>query len=175
VHSWRTQPGHRPDATELRYRLAAAASVVAGIAANVRCQTAAEASVDRTTDLGHVQIWIDDVPERTAVIKYVQCERIADYIADHGRDPDRAEVIAVHVLTHESVHMSGQHDEALTECAAMQRDAQTARVLGADDDDARTVGERYWSDVYPYMPADYRSPDCRAGGLFDEHRPDPPW
>ena len=40
-------------------------------------------------------------------------------------------MVAVHTLTHESIHMSGVTSESATECLAVQRDAEMARLLGA--------------------------------------------
>jgi hypothetical protein len=33
----------------------------------------------------------------------------------------------------------------------------------------------YWHDLYPLMPDDYRSPECRSGGPLDEQLADAPW
>jgi hypothetical protein len=91
------------------------------------------------------------------------------------RRPSRDQVVAVHVLTHEAMHLSGRLDEAAAECAAVQRDAHTARLLGAPAGDAAGLAAAYWRDIYPLMPDGYRSPDCRAGGSLDERLPDAPW
>jgi hypothetical protein len=84
-------------------------------------------------------------------------------------------VIAVHVLTHESMHMRGQPDEARAECEAMQRDAETAQLLGATPQEGLALARAYWLQDYPNMPDAYRSGDCVLNGSLDEHLPDPPW
>jgi hypothetical protein len=84
-------------------------------------------------------------------------------------------VVAVHVLTHEAMHLAGVVDEAAAECAAVQRDAHTARLLGAAPADAAALATSYWQRVYPHMPDGYRSGDCRPGGAMDEGRDDAPW
>ena len=84
------------------------------------------------------------------------------------RRPTRDQVEAVHVLTHEAMHLSGRLEEAAAECAAVQRDAHTARLLGAP-------AAAYWRDVYPLMPDGYRSADCRPGGTLDDGLTDAPW
>ena len=81
----------------------------------------------------------------------------------------------MHVLTHEAMHLSGRLDEAVAECAAVQRDAQTARLLGAGPADAAELAGAYWRNVYPLMPEGYRSGKCRAGGAMDERLADAPW
>ena len=59
--------------------------------------------------------------------------------------------------------------------AAVQRDAHTARLLGAGDAAAGALAAAYWRNVYPLMPDGYQSPDCRAGGPMDERLADAPW
>jgi hypothetical protein len=73
-------------------------------------------------------------------------------------------VVAVHVLTHEAMHLSGR----LGECAAVQRDAHTARLLGAGPADAAAPAGAYWRNIYPLMPGGYRSGDRRPGWPLDE-------
>ena len=81
----------------------------------------------------------------------------------------------MHVLDHEAVHLSGRLAEAAAECAAVQRDAHTARLLGAASAEAAGLAASYWRDLYPLMPDGYRSPECRAGGALDERLPDARW
>ena len=84
-------------------------------------------------------------------------------------------MIAVHVITHEAMHLSGRLGDAAAECAAVQRDAETARLLGSPAADATGLAVSYWRDLYPLMPDGYRSPECRAGGAMDERLADAPW
>jgi hypothetical protein len=65
--------------------------------------------------------------------------------------------------------------EAGAECAAVQRDAHTARLLGAGPADAAGLAAGYWRGVYPLMPERYRSEECRGGGPMDEGLADAPW
>jgi hypothetical protein len=99
---------------------------------------------------------------------------LAAYVRSGGRRPSRAQVVAVHVLAHEAMHMAGLVQEHAAECAAVQRDARAARLLGASPDDARALAVAYWRTVYPAMPDGYRSTACRPGGTLDEHLPDAP-
>ena len=69
--------------------------------------------------------------------------------------PSIEQLEAVHVLTHEAVHTSGVKSESLTECKAVQRDAQMARLLGASDAEAKALAWIYWRTIYPQMPDDY--------------------
>ena len=80
-------------------------------------------------------------------------------------------MIAVHVLTHEAMHLAGHTDES----AAVQRDARTTRLLGAPPGEALALAASYWRTVYPATPGGYRAATCRPGGAKDERLPDAPW
>jgi hypothetical protein len=155
-------------------RLSRVASMLVGAPATVHCQPLSRAMVDATGDLGHVRI-VDGELEHATLIKNEQCRLLARYAAGDQDDPSPDEVVAVHVLTHESMHMRGILDEAQAECAAMQRDTSTATALGADEAHAHALAIRYWLTVYPHMPDAYRTADCAPGGPLDERLPDAPW
>jgi hypothetical protein len=156
-------------------RLGAAASVIAGVHVKVVCQTLSGALVDAGAEAGYVKWGPDGRPEHTAHIKWEQCVDIRRYLRSDKRHPSRAELQAVHVLTHEAVHTSGERSESVTECKAVQRDAETARLLGASDAGAKALAWLYWRTVYPDMPDDYRDPACAPGGALDENLPTSPW
>lgn len=155
--------------------LSAVASQLAEADAVVRCQGLGAAFVDLTWHLGEVKINPDGSVQRSTLIKRDQCRALGSYTRSDHADPSSDEVIAVHVLTHEAMHMRGQVNEASAECAAVQRDAWTARMLGADADEARALAARYWQRFYPTLSVDYLSPECRPGGSLDERRSDAPW
>ncbi|HEV3463330.1 MAG TPA: hypothetical protein VG846_05035 [Actinomycetota bacterium] len=156
-------------------RLGGAASVLAGARVAVRCQSFGGAFVDAGPELGYVRWRADGSPEPWTLIKRDQCRHLAAYARSDKRRPTRDQVVAVHVLTHEAMHLSGRLDEAAAECAAVQRDAHTARLLGARPGDAAELAATYWRNIYPLMPDGYRSGDCRPGGPLDEGLADAPW
>jgi hypothetical protein len=156
-------------------RLAGAVSVLAGAEVAVRCQSLGGAFVDAGPELGYVRWRADGSPEPWTLIKRDQCHDLAAYLRSDKRRPTRDQVVAVHVLTHEAMHLAGLVGEADAECAAVQRDAHTARLLGASAADAAALAAAYWHEVYPRMPDGYRSGDCRPGGAMDERRADAPW
>jgi hypothetical protein len=156
-------------------RLAQAASVVVGAKVRVHCESFGRALVDATAELGSVRIDSDGVPEHATSIKRDQCRDLARYLRSDKREPSMDQVVALHVLTHESMHMAGITDEARAECAAMQRDEHMAELLGAHPAEARALADRYWRTDYPNMPDGYRSADCHAGGPMDEHLGNGPW
>ena len=156
-------------------RLGTAASVLAGARVAVRCQSFGGAFVDAGPELGYVRWRADGSPEPWTLLKRDQCRHLAAYARSDKRRPTRDQVVAVHVLTHEAMHLSGRLAEAVAECAAVQRDAQTARLLGARPADAAELAAAYWRNIYPLMPDSYRTSECRPGGAMDERLPDAPW
>lgn len=163
----------------LRWReeraLEQAASTLAGARVQVTCQTFGEAFLDASSDLGWVAWGPDGTPEHRTLIKYEPCADLRAYLHSDKAQPTLDQVIAVHVLSHEAMHMKGLTNEAQAECAAVQRDAQTARLLGADPFEAVALARAYWREVYPRMSEAYVSSECAPGGSLDEHLPDPPW
>ena len=159
----------------LEHRLAGAASTIVGSSVDVHCQTAGETFTDAGADLGYVAFGPDGVPAKSTTIKWAQCRALSSYVRSGGLNPSRDEMIAVHVLTHESMHMSGVRSEAESECRAMQRDARMALLLGAARSDARYLASWYWKKIYPRMSPAYRSEDCGPGQVLDAGLPEPPW
>lgn len=166
-------PGARRRTQE--QRLASVASRLVGQEVTVHCQSNAAAFVDAGAELGYVMFDETGTPERRTTIKRDQCRDLRRYLGSDKRSPTQAEVVAVHVLTHEAMHMRGETDEAVAECEAVQRDALTARMLGASLADAARLAKLYWKVVYPFMPEDYVSRECRPGGRLDEGLPTAPW
>lgn len=161
---------HREEA-----RLSRAASVMVGHHVSVHCQTTSSALVDAGNELGFVPYDQNGIPLPRTEIKRDACGALRHYLGGSRENPSRDEVVAVHVLTHESMHMSGTTDEAVAECKAVQRDRQMAQLLGATPRQAYKLAVSYWIAVYPDMPADYRSDECHLGGALDDHLDTPPW
>ncbi len=159
----------------LQDRLGQAATALVGQDVEVHCQTAGEEFVRAGSEFGRVDFDADGQPERRTVLAREPCGALQEYLDDRGRRPSPEQVVAVHVLSHESRHLAGTRDEARTECEAVQRDAATARLLGATEADAHRLARLYWAVDYPNMPDAYRSAACAPGGAWDEHLPDPPW
>ena len=159
----------------LQDRLSEVASELVGSAVTVDCQSRGQEMLDAGNELGQVRFDAQGLPEPRTLIKRRPCADLERYLEGEQGAPTRDEVVAVHVLSHEVQHLIGQTVESEAECAAMQRDARTARLLGADDDEARALARTYWLDVYPRMPDGYRSAACTPGGELDAHLPDAPW
>lgn len=141
-------------------RISSAASEVVGASVEVECQSFGGAFVDAGAEFGYVAFGPDGVPERKALIKRDQCRDLSAYLRSDKESPSTEQIVAVHTLTHEAIHMSGVTNEAETECNAVQRDAEMARALGASPDAATRLANTYWTVHYPRLTTEYRSADC---------------
>ena len=159
----------------LEHRLDGVATQLAGVPVSVRCETLGEAWTDSHSELGYVRFGADGRPERTATITWQACSDLRSWWRSTHDRPSLEQIVAVHVLSHESMHLAGLRDEARTECAAVQRDALTARLLGAQPVQAQSLAIAYWAQVYPGLAEDYRTPECGPGAALDEHLAEPPW
>jgi hypothetical protein len=159
----------------LERRLSDAASTVVGSPVLVHCQTLGESWLRAGGHLGWVSWGADGVPERRTVLAGSTCGHLRAWLGHRGTETTFDEMIAVHVLTHESMHMAGRLNEAEAECAAVQRDALTAILLGARPESAQTLARSYWLQAYPRMTEAYSSPSCVPGGGLDERVLWAPW
>jgi hypothetical protein len=108
------------------------------------------------------------------------CDRLMAYL----RHPERASTVelqSLNLLTHESMHVRGEHNEARTECQAVQRNYRTARMLGVPDRIAKQNALDYYTGPYQQrgviggMQAEYYSVECAPGKSMDEHLSDSTW
>jgi hypothetical protein len=155
--------------------LARAASALVGHRVAVHCQSTAAALVDAGNELGFVPYDEDGIPLPRTTLKRDPCRALRAYLGGAREHPSRDEVVAVHVLTHEAMHLRGQTNEATAECQAVQRDRSTAVLLGATPRQAENLARTYWLTVYPDMPDDYSSTECRPGGALDENLTTAAW
>jgi hypothetical protein len=89
---------------------------------------------------------------------------------------------AVTTLMHEAGHLKESGDfygagqnEPLAECWGMQHIREAARALGASYAYADELAERYWAELYPKRPPEYRTRKCRDGGAYDVRKDGPMW
>ena len=142
-----------------------AASAWSGARSPWTARAAGQEFVDAGAELGYVRYGPDGVPERSDAHQARTRARTWRATCGSDRTPDRDQVVAVHVLSHEARHMAGLTDEARAECVAVQRDARTARLLGAIAGSRRAaLARRYWRRSTRRMPDEYRTPDCAPGG-----------
>ena len=131
--------------------------------ARVQCQRALDTFLWAGADLGRVE-WAQ--PDR-AWLTLETCQHLGSwYRSDHSA-PTSDEEIAVHVLTHEAMHVAGDRNEATTECRALQHDARTVVLLGGSAEQGSALARRIATEVYPTMSDEYRTAECRPGGGLD--------
>ena len=82
-----------------------------------------------------------------------------------------ATLTAVDVLAHESWHLQGVMDEAVTECRSLQTMSWTAQQLGASAEQGHAMALAQYEGAYRRMSEPYRSGGCVDGGPLDL-RPD---
>lgn len=113
-------------------------------------------------------------------IQHPWCNILAAYL----RHPSRAsqeELVSLDIFTHESMHIRGEMNEALTECEAVQRNYRSAKLLGVPDGIAKQNALDYYNISYQErgriggMQSAYYSSQCAPGGAMDEHLPDSTW
>ena len=161
-------------------RLASIAGEIARRPVSIHCQGAVGEAIDVSAESGSVEFDPSGRPADVADIKRKVCQRLRDLpqarlssrfaCLDTPTRCDASVVndaIALDVLAHESWHLAGEQNEAVTECYAEQTVGFVATKLGSDDVQARGLARLVHLLVYPHMPDEYRSPECRNGGAFD--------
>jgi hypothetical protein len=173
---------------ELEHRLGGIASEIAQRPVRVHCQGAVGAALDVTSEAGTV--WFDGNgrPADVTNLKHDICRRLDHYSQDRGGAGyacvasgtacplDTIKTIhALHTLAHEAWHLQGVRSESTTECYAIQTTAFVAEQLGTSAEDAQATARVVLYQVYPQMPSDYQTSDCRDGGPLDLHPTSSAW
>lgn len=152
-------------------------SALVGQKVDYTCASAVNVFFDRDTDsaMGYVRFDESGQPEKKSKLRYDLCRGLVDFVANPNdlSSNHNEQIFAVHAVTHEARHMLGEHNEAAADCQAIQRDAQTAKGLGASEATARQLALAYYQTIYPRHP--YFSSDCKKGGALDENLPSSPW
>ena len=142
-------------------RLSAVATQIAGTPVSVHCQRFSETYFSASSAEGIVGVDETGAPQGEADLTYSACRDLVAWIGSNKASPTREQMIAVHVLTHEAMHVSGVMAEGDAECDALSFDARTAQLLGATPKEATALAAYYRTKVYPSMPAGYRTNGCR--------------
>jgi hypothetical protein len=159
-------------------KLAAVSRSEAGNVLGIHCQRLGESLTYAGSDLGHVQFDADGFPTGPAVLSYDTCRGLAAYLGMSPSERDAVPedvLVAVHVLSHETAHLTGVVSESEAECWAVQYDARTAQQLGATAAQGRALADRYWREVYPRMPDAYRTAECAPNTRLDRTKNDGIW
>lgn len=170
----------RREAAAREELLGSIASEIAGRPVEVRCQGRFSSALDVTAESGSVRFDANGRPADWTDLKRGICLSLGRFRSDHGSDRfaclhdplacDRSVVRFVHALetlAHESWHLAGHVDEATTECYALQTIAFVAERLGAPREQGEQLARAAFLGLYPSMPPEYHSSECRDGGELD--------
>lgn len=168
--------------TVLERRLGEVAALAAGRSVQVRCEDFSDGT---PVEPGGVVQFRGNEPAEFARIRPDVCTDLSRFpgstigaascLSRHACE--RGIVIAsqaITILAHESRHLSGIRDEAVTQCYAMQSVPRLAHALGATAQNAQALATLEYLIGYTRMPPGYRSPDCRPHGKLDLS-PDTRW
>jgi hypothetical protein len=164
IHTWLFQRQMSAIATEL----------AEGHVAHLHCNSVLDTMFDpNSTNIGHAS------PQTGAIaFQYPWCNTLMAYIR-HPQRADREELASLGMLTHESMHVRGEMNEARTECQAVQRNYRTAKMLGVPERIAKRNALDYYYSLYESRsfdgPNPYFSDQCVPGGALDERLGDSSW
>ncbi len=103
----------------------------------------------------------------TAHLRRNVCHDLWSYAHGGQANPSRSEILAVHIVAHEAMHINGLRSEAEAECTAVQLNHLVAEELGASPTQARKLQAQYYELYYPNQRSDYISGACAEGGTMD--------
>lgn len=159
-----------------RYLSEKATTLAEGHRAHVHCNTVVDTLFDSNSlAAGHA-----DWTTGAIVFQYPWCGRLMDYLS-HPEKADRLEIASLNIFTHESMHVRGERNEAVTECQAVQRNYRAARLLGVPEPAARSTAMTYYTQLYMQRAggegfnAVYFSSQCAPGKALDERLDDSTW
>jgi hypothetical protein len=174
--------------SKLEHRLGAIATQLGARHVRVHCRSWAGNLVDVSGEAGSVRFDASGVPTDVTDLKRPVCNALKRFPTDVRR-PEYGcvlrlqqcserifeDVLSVHTLAHETWHLHGISNEAVTECNALQTTARAAELFGADPVAARATATYSLLFLYPDLPDEYRLPDCVNGGPHDLRPADPVW
>jgi hypothetical protein len=170
----------RREAAAQEARFGAIASKIAGRPVEVRCQGRVSAAFDVTAESGSVRFDAAGRPADWTDLKRGICLALGRFEREHREekfgcvhDPHACNlsvlrsIHALETLAHEAWHLAGHANEATAQCYALQRIAFVAAVLGAPTEQGDALARAAFVVLYPEMPEQYRSGECRDGGSLD--------
>jgi hypothetical protein len=134
--------------------------------ATLQCQRLSESWID--LDSASIGGKVNGRDVNTAHLKYDQCAELFSWMQSlHKAEPSPAQITAVHVLTHEGIHTTGEFNEAVTECTAIQRDTMMTEALGGSTETGLFLQKSYFETMYSRMPSAYVLGGCTIDPKFD--------
>ncbi len=153
---------------QLEKSLSEKSSILAGKPAKVHCNSLFDSIFDNQLNvIGHANFETGDI-----VFQFGWCRNMLKYL-DHPNDLTELELMSLALFTHEAMHVRGERNEQKTECQAIQRNYQAAKLLGVQEHIAQKNAVDYYKNIYPRHP--YFSPRCAPGKEYDEKLDDSSW
>jgi len=141
---------------------------------SVRCEGLLGSVTNISNHLGYVDFDAGGNPSDTTYLTRDACNWLKEYRGSDRRVTlNRA--LGVHTLAHEAVHLQGVTNEAKTECYGLQQMPRVAEELGASPQEARDITTYAFRTLYPQLPSNYRTSECRPGGRLDLSKNDGVW
>ena len=166
VHTWLFQ----------RHLSAIATELADSHVAHVHCNSVIDTLFDpESTNIGHASPGSGEI-----AFQYPWCNTLMAYLR-HPERADRDELSSLGLLTHESMHVRGELNDARTECEAVQRNFRTAQLLGVPIRIAKRNALDYYNSIYMLRalkegdPDRYFSDQCAPGRKLDERLSDSSW
>jgi hypothetical protein len=146
-------------------RLGWVASQIAGRQVKVHCPGTLKKLVEISPHAGSVYFDGNGRPADYTELNDATCSTLDDF-AEGDTDSDDALRVAraLHVLAHESIHLSGIRDEAQADCFGFQKTAFVAEELGASPEEAQRYAELVVIERSHSAPPEYRSPTATMAG-----------
>lgn len=165
-HTWHFQ----------RFLSAKATELADNHRAKVHCNTTFDTMLDtEMLAAGHANPKTGEID-----IQHPWCGILMSYL-EHPNRATNLELVSLDIFTHESMHIRGELNEALTECEAVQRNYRAAKLLGVADSTAKRNALDYYNINYQErgkiggMQGAYYSDQCAPGKAMDEHLSDSTW
>jgi hypothetical protein len=108
------------------------------------------------------------------------CKALDEFAYEHARPRDRSGLDdlaeGLNALAHESQHIAHpRSSEAVVQCYGVQSIRAVAELLGGDERYGLALAHAYFRDIYPELPAAYRTRVCRNNGPLDAHPREDHW
>jgi len=114
---------------------------------------------------GFFDVWAKDKAITTSStkvqLKYTPCSDLLSwYNSEDKSKPTEAQINAIHLLTRETMRISGQKEEKLQECLAMKNDALMAQSLGATSNQANYISLYYRQNINSKLDGSLQNVFC---------------
>lgn len=137
------------------------------------CQRFTEGLLYVAPNLGQVMM-VNGKPD-PAIITLGVCQDLSTFLHSDKREPTLNQIGAVAIVTHETVHLTGNMNEASTECTALQTLPYALTTFGMPTELAQKAAAQYARDWYPRERPEYRDGRCTQNGEWDRTPGDGNW